>query len=159
MDLGCLAQENTAAKLTGTADITLKQAKFQRGRIEEITGRIVCGPGTLGRGMLAALVTDLRLVPSPQMPVTGQSLAFDSLGLDFWIDYRGVTIAGHCANLPGADMPGTVAVGGGRALLTQPTTQPQPVAALIQALVPVHEGSLARLLPAPDSARANQRRR
>ena len=98
-------------------------------------------------------VTLLKLAgsgTSPQMPVTGPSLAFDSLGLDFWIGPRGVSIAGHCAGLPGA-----VAVGGGRALLTEPTAQPQPVAALIQALVPVHEGRLARLLPDATAGKMN----
>ena len=96
VDLGRLARENAAAALTGTADITLQKARFQRGRIDELTGRIVCGPGALGRGMLAALVTHLRLTPSPQMPATGESLAFDRLGLDFWIDNRGISIAGRC---------------------------------------------------------------
>ena len=36
-------------------------------------------------------------------------------------------------------MPGAVAVAGGRVLLTEPASQPQPVAALIQALVPASE--------------------
>ena len=57
-------------------------------------------------------------------------------------------------------MPGAVAVAGGRAILTEPASQPQPVAALIQALVPASEvpvpatrqtGWLARLLPIPDA--------
>ena len=68
VDLGHLARENSAATITGTADITLQKARFQRGRIDEIMGRIVCGPGVVGRGMLAALVTHLRLVPTTQMP-------------------------------------------------------------------------------------------
>ena len=81
------------------------------------------------------------------------------MGLDFWIDNRGVSIAGQCAGMPGA-----VAVAGGRAILTEPASQPQPVAALIQALVPANEvpipatrqtGWLARLLPMPDAAKAN----
>jgi len=155
LDLGCLARENATAKLTGTADITLQKAKFQHGRIDEITGRIACGPGTLDRGMLAALVTHLRLTPSPQMPITGQLLAFDRLGLDFWIDSRGISIAGHCMNMPGAGAPGAVAIAGGRVLLTEPASQPQPVTALIQALVPVHEGWLARLLPISDAGKVN----
>jgi hypothetical protein len=159
VDLGRLARENAAGGLTATADVTFQKAKFQRGRIDEITGRIVSGPGALDRGMLAALVAHLRLTPSPQMPATGQPLAFDHMGLDFWIDNRGVSIAGHCA-----DMPGAVAVAGGRAVLTEPATQPQPVAALIQALVPAGEmpipatrqtGWLARLLPMPDAGKAN----
>jgi hypothetical protein len=158
-DLGLLARQTAPAAFAGTADITIQQAKFQRGRIDELTGRIVCGPGALGRGMVAALVGYLRLTPSPQLPVTGQSLAFDGLGLDFWIDSRGISIAGHCA-----DVPGAVAVAGGRALLTEPVVQPQPVAALIQALVPAGEvpipatrqtGWLARLLPIPDAAKIN----
>ena len=58
-------------------------------------------------------------------------------------------------------MPGAVAVTGGRAILTEPTAQPQPIAAPISALVPVNEspvpatqqtGWLARLLPIPDAA-------
>jgi hypothetical protein len=91
------------------------------------------------------------------MPATGRELAFDRLGLDFWIDNRGISIAGHCA-----DVPGAVAIGGGRVLLSQPAAQPQPVAALIQALVPVNDipvpanrqtGWLQCLLPVPDAAR------
>ncbi len=164
LDLGRLTRENATAALTGTADITLQKAKFQRGRVDELAGRLVCGPGELGSGMLAALVTHLRLRPSTQMPVAGQSLAFDRMGLDFWIDSRGVSIAGHGANLSGTNVPGAVAVGGGRVLLAEPASQPQPVATLIRALVPLDEvaipamqqtGWLARLLPIPDAAKAN----
>jgi hypothetical protein len=159
VDLGRLARANSAAAITGTGNITLQKVRFQRGRIDEIAGRIVGGPGAVGRDMLAALVTHLRLVPCAQMPATGRSLAFDQVGLDFWIDNRGVSIAGQCAGMPGA-----VAVADGRAILTEPASQPQPVAALIQALVPVNEvpipatrktGWLARLLPIPDAAKAN----
>ena len=90
------------------------------------------------------------------MRVASQSLAFDCLGLDFWIDNRGISIVGHCADIPGA-----VAVAGGRAVLTDPASQPQPVAALIRALVPASEvpvpatrqtGWLECLLPIPDAA-------
>ncbi len=159
VDLESLARANFAFAITGTADIMLQKVRFQGDRIDEIAGRIVCGPGALGRDALAALVTDLRLVPSPQMPAAGQSLAFDQFGLDFWIDRRGISIAGQCGGVPGA-----VAVAGGRVLLKEPANQPQPVAALIRALVPVNEvpipatrqtGWLARLLPTPDAAKAN----
>ena len=138
------------------ADITLEKAEFQRGRIDELIGRIVCGPGALSGDMLAALVTHLRLTPSPQIRVTGQSLPFDSLGLDFRIDNRGISLAGRCANMPGA-----VAVAGGSVLLSEPAAQPQPVAALIQALVPAREvpvpatrqaAWLQCLLPIPNAA-------
>ena len=159
VDLGRLARENAPAALTGTADIALQKATFQSGRIDEIVGRIACGPGALDGRLLAALVAHLRLTPSPQVRDTGRSLAFDRMGLAFWIDSHGISIAGNCA-----DMPGAVAVAGGRALLTEPAQQPQPVAALIQALIPVNEvpvpatrqtGWLARLLPIPDAARTN----
>ncbi len=157
VDLGRLAHASGLSSLTGTADITVQTAKFQGGRIEELAGRIVSGPGAMSRGMLAALVAHLRLTPSQQLPVAEDALAFDRLGLDFWIDNRGITIAGHCANIASA-----VAVAGGRAILTEPASQPQPVAALIQALVPGNEvpvpatrqtGWLARLLPIPDAAK------
>ncbi len=151
VDLECLAGENAVGALSGTADITLQKVTFQRGRIDELAGRITCGPGALGRGMLAALVTHLRLTPSPQLPDTGQSLAFDRIGLDFWINDRGISIAGCCA-----DVPGAVAVAGGRVLLTEPASQPQPVAVLIPALVAARQtGWLARLLPIPDAAKTN----
>jgi hypothetical protein len=141
VDLGRLARENAASALTGTADITIEKARFQRGRIDELTGRIVSGPGVLGGRMLAALVTYLRLTPSPQLAVAGESLAFDRFGLDFRIDSRGIRIAG---------LQGAVAVAGGRAILTEPSSQPQPIITLIQALAPVNEGGLARLLPVYD---------
>ena len=117
--------------------------------------------------MLAALVTHLRVMPSPEIPVTGQAQAFDRMGLDFWIDNRGISIIGRCASMLGADIPGAMAVAGGRALLTQPAAQPQPIAALIQALVPANEvpvpatrqtGWLARLLPIPDAARTKYKK-
>ena len=79
-----------------------------------------------------------------------ESLAFDRLALDFWIDSRGISIAGRCT-----DTPGAVAVAGGHVLLTDPPGQPQPVAALIQALVPSNAAGLARLLPIPDAGRTN----
>ncbi|MEI8374510.1 MAG: hypothetical protein WCJ35_16925 [Planctomycetota bacterium] len=150
VDLGCLTRRNAATATVGTADVTLRKVKFHRGRIDEIAGRIVCGPGILGGKMLAALVTYLRITPSPQLPIAGESLAFDHLGLDFWIDNRGIRIAGNCADLPGA-----VAVAGGRAILTQPAAQPQPVALLIQALIPETEAPVACLLPTPNAAKTN----
>ena len=47
VDLARLAGENTSAAITGTADITIQKATFQRGRIDELAGRIVAGPGVL----------------------------------------------------------------------------------------------------------------
>ena len=154
VDIGQLARDGAAATITGTADIAIEKAQFQHGRIDEIRGRIVGGPGALGRDMFAALVTHLKLTPSPQLAVTGPSLAYDRMGLDFWINSSGISIAGHCAGIPGA-----VAVAGEHVLLAEPASQPQPVAALIQALVPAGEipvpatrqtGRLERLLPLPD---------
>ena len=148
VDLGRLSRDTAA--VTGTADIALK-ARFQEGRIEELAGRIDCGPGSLAPDMLAALAMHLRITPSPQVTVARQSLAFDRLGLDFRIDNRGIGIAGHCA-----DVPGAVAVAGGQVILSAPAgTYQQPVASLIQALVPFHEGRLARALPAAETARTN----
>ena len=153
VDLGCLTRESSVAALAGTVNIALEKARFQRGRIDELAGRIAGGRGALGRGMLTALVKHLKL--TPQVPVTDGPLAFDRLGLDFWIDSHGIGIVGRCAGTPGA-----VAVAGGHAILSQPAAQPQPVAALIQALVPAEEvpvpatrqsGCLARLLPVPDA--------
>lgn len=155
VDIGQLARDGAAATITGTADIAIEKAQFQHGRIDEIRGRIEGGPGALGRDMFAALVTHLKLTPSPQLAVTGPSLAYDRMGLDFWINNRGISIAGHCAGIQGA-----VAVAGERVILAEPASQPQPVAALIQALVPAGEipvpatrqtGRLERLLPLPDA--------
>jgi hypothetical protein len=159
VDLGQLTRDSALATLTGTADITIQKARFRDGRIDDLAGRIVAGRGTMDSGMLAALVKYLRLTPSVQLPASSESLAFDRMGLDFWIDNRGISIAGRCAPLPGA-----VAVAGDRAILTEPASQPQPVAALIQALVPANEvpipatrqtGRLARLLPIPDAGKTN----
>ena len=106
--------------------------------------------------MLAALVTHLRLTPAPQV-ARQRANRWHSIAwaFDFWIDGRGVSIAGHCGNLSRA-----VATAGGRALLAEPASQPQPVAALIRALatsdgIPIPDtrqtGWLARLLPIPDT--------
>ena len=164
VDLGRLTQDSCAAPLTGTAEITLFKATFQRGRIDRLNGRIVCGPGMLSKGTLAALVTHLRLTPSSPA-AAGQPLSYDCLGLDFWIDDKGVSIAGCCPGAAG--IAGAVATAAGRVVLSEPAppaAQRQEVAALIEALVPADEARfpatrqaavLARLLPLPDAANAN----
>jgi hypothetical protein len=161
IDLGRLSHENGLAAISSAADVTMK-AVFQRGRIDSLKGRIVTGRGSMSREMLAALVTHLQLNPAPQIPITNESLVFDRVGLDFWIDSSGVSIVGQCGELPGANVAGAVAVVGGRVVLTQPVSQPQRVAALIQALAPANEvpvpatrqaGWLARVLPLPDAVK------
>jgi len=150
VDLGQLARENAMAAITATADITIRKASFQLSRIDELSGSIVGGPGALSRDMLLALTTHLQLTPA--LPVAGldESLAFDRLGLDFWIDNRGLSITGRCAG-----PQGTVATAGGFAVLSAPASQPQPVAGLIRALVPANDSGLARLLPITDAGKAN----
>jgi hypothetical protein len=142
-DLRRLAGETMTAALDGTGDITIFNARFQNGRIDELSGRIVCGPGAFSWETYAALVQTLRLKPLVRVPAAGEPIAFDRMGLDFSIDCQGIRITGGCAGVPGA-----IAVSAGRGILGEPS-QPQSVAALIQALAPGsgQAGSLARLLP------------
>jgi hypothetical protein len=158
VDLGRLTRNCGLPMITGTANITNISARFQSGRIEKLNGCIDTGPGRLGPDMLAALVRRLRMSSAPQVSAAGES-AFERLCLEFRIDSHGVSVEGRCGDM---NLPGAVAVAGGRSILSQPLLQPQPVAALIQALAPANEfavpatrqtGWLASLLPVPDGTK------
>jgi hypothetical protein len=161
VDLGRLGTNSGLPAMAGAADITLNRAIFQRGRIDTLNGRIAAGRCSMSHDMLTALTMRLQWNWTAQMPAARESVAFDRLALDFWIDSHGVSVAGQCQDARGVNLPGAIAVAGGQVVMTQPAAQPQPVAALIQAIAPANEvplpatrqaGWLARLLPLPDAA-------
>ena len=163
VDLAQVACGRTIDEITGTADVTVKRAKFLHGRLEEMDGWILAGPGTLGNSTVESLTAHLGISRATELASGNPSLSFDRLGVQFWLDSRGVTLAGCCDEKSGA-----VAVSGGRVLLGSPPSQSQPIAALIQALVPVSSAPanavpatrqsswLSQMLPMPNAAAGPQ---
>lgn len=164
IDLAHISSGRSLDGITGVANATVKRAKFLHGRLEEMEGWIIAGPGTIGPSTAEALAAHLGIARATEQARGDASLSFDRLGLQFWLDNRGVTLAGCCDEKSGA-----VAVCDGRVLLGSPPTQSQPIAALIQALVPVssvpanavpatrQSSWLSQLLPLPDAATGPQR--
>jgi hypothetical protein len=154
VDLGGLISGHFSHKLSCTAEVAIQRARFRQGRLEEVAGVLMTGPGLIGRGLLDAAADRLRLVRSLQ-PAAAEVMPFDCLAFEFAVDAEGIRLAGRC---PGPERGTVLAVASGR-LLGEPNFQPLPTAALLQALAPagtiqVPAGRqidwLARLVPTPE---------
>jgi hypothetical protein len=133
VDLGRVAQAGFAPEVRGTADIAVRKLRFQQGRIEEVSGLIVGGPGLLGRGVPNMLTSNLHLTPVQQIALINGPINYDRLSLEFWVDSQGVSLAGHCEGVPGA-----IVAANGQPILLQPDSHAPPasVSVLIQTLAP-----------------------
>ncbi len=170
LDLGSLVSDHFPHRMSGAGELTVQSARFRRGRLEEASGILVAGPGTIDRSLVTAAVDRLGLVPgsgvSPLPLGEGQGegrvadngtrsvpdtlsadtgtrsvpntlradsrIQYQQLALSATLDARGLRLRGRCADAE----PGTILSDGRRRLLGESPQQPQPVAALVQTLVP-----------------------
>ena len=128
-DLGGLVSDHFPYKLSGTGEVTIQSARFRGSRLEEGSATLTAGPGTIDRSLLTAAVDRLGLAAGNEPPPAGERVRYEQLALRATLDARGLQIRGRC------DQPGTILSDGRRRLLGE-TPQPQPVAALVQTLVP-----------------------
>jgi len=135
VDLGHLSADRLPHVLDGTAQVTIEQARFHRGRLEEAKGTLTAEEGRLGRSFWEAVITHLRLVPDMGTASTVPG-AFDAveevplgvLGLKFDIGRDGIKLSGlYWQN-------GVILIDGYGRLLREPTSGRQPIASLIRAL-------------------------
>jgi len=131
--LGNLISDHFPHKLSGNAKIDIRSARFAAGRLQQASGAISAGPGVVSRSLIEALVERLKLTPAVETGTLRELVSYEQLAAAFEIDTSGLKLAGRCRS------PGAILVDRYRPLLLNPASQPQPVVALLQTLVPANE--------------------
>ena len=156
LDLAALLSPRLPHTLTGPAELSIESARLWQGRVVRAAGTLRAGPGVVGSALVRGAVRQLHLVSLAEPAVSGD-LGYEQLALDFQVDAGGVRLQGCCRGVEA----GTVLTTRSGPLLAEPIAERQPVAALIQALVPAAEVQvpatpeaewLARWLPLPEAA-------
>ncbi len=135
VDLGRLVTDCSAHQLSGLGLVTIQSARIRRGRLQQATGTLQAGPGVISRSLITAAVERLHLIEGAQPATPGDLVPYEQLALAAILDADGLSIQGRCR----AAGLGTVLVDRHSRLLSEPVFQPQPVAALLQTLVPANE--------------------
>jgi len=155
LDLGSLITDHFPHRLSGIGKATIQSAHFRRGRLEECSGILAAERGTIGRSLLAAAVDRLGLVAGAAPLPPDERIAYQELAMSVVFDANGLRLRGLCTTAE----PGTILSDGRKRLLGEPSRGPQPMAALVQTLVPQSTVQvpasrqtdwLLRHLPVPD---------
>jgi hypothetical protein len=135
LDLERLVSEQFPHKLSGTAQLTIHSAHFRQGRLEDVNCTLSAGPGVISRSLMDAAVARLSLQRGVPPSRPGELVPYQQLMLALVLDAEGVRLQGR--SLAGGQ--GTILADAGGRLLGEPALQRQPVAALLQTLVPQSE--------------------
>jgi len=149
VDLGRLAGDHLGWRMTATAQVTIHNAGFRHGRLEQASATVTSGPGLVGRSLLDSATHWLALQPFGQTPSGTGAVPFDQLAFAVAVDPRGVWFQGRCA----AGGPGTIMAGGRQWLLGEPAParQPLPLVSLIRALCPAGTEAIDTLPLSPQT--------
>jgi hypothetical protein len=159
VDLERLVAAHFPHTLRGNASLSVQQALFHQGRLQEATGWLTAGPGVIGRSLLDATADRLGMDRAAALEGAEQPVPYDRLAVSFRIDSGGLQLRGECPP-PGS---GAVLVSRDGLLLREPMVQPVPIAAVLQALVPTAHVQvpatretdwLVRRLPVPHASAA-----
>lgn len=131
VDLELLLGGRLPHRLTGLAQISLVLACFRGERIEKAHGEFAAGPGVVSRSLIHAAVERLGLSAGPAEDTSAPQTHYEHLGFRFYFDSRGLWLQSLCD----AGNVRAILVEGKRPLLGEPGFQPQPIGALVQALV------------------------
>ena len=140
LDIGGIIADHFPYRLSGIGTLTIDSARFRCGRLEEGSGILIAGPGTVDRPLVSAAVDRLRLTPGADLLaiasvpewIDGEPIGYERLALAMVLDAHGLQLRGLCPAAP----RGTILADAHNPLLGQPTRGPQPVTALVQTLVP-----------------------
>jgi hypothetical protein len=138
-------------RLSGVAQVTVKQALLAEGRLQEFRGQVQARDGTVTRSLIESAARSLGL-SSGLRPGDPKEFRYDQLAAELALDARGLQVRGLVDGRAAivCDREGTI--------LSGALYQPVPVPMLVQALVPdadpAARGSsagelLARRLPMP----------
>ncbi len=133
LDLDRLVTARFPHKLSGLAEVTIRQAEFHQGRLAKLDGSISAGPGVISRSLVDDSAQFLRLVAATDPGMVVPELPYQLLAASFVIDHRGLQLHGLC---PPEDSR-VILTGPYRWIVGEPDVQPQPLAGLLQTLIPV----------------------
>ncbi len=162
IDLARFCGSHFPNTLTGQAQVTIHRASFTAGRLQKAAGSIAAGPGTIGREFYDSLWRQLRLRYRSLPPDGNDNIPYDKLALNFTINHDGLQING---TVPKQIQP-VILANSVESLLGEPQVQPQPISALLDALVPQSSYQvpatkqiqwLSRRLPLPKEGQPAQR--
>jgi hypothetical protein len=133
LDLDRLVTDRFPHKLSGLAEITIRQAEFHEGRLTKLDGSINAGPGVVSRSLIDDSAQFLQLVVATDPGMVVPELPYQTLAASFLLDHRGLQLHGLC------QPEGSKAILSGpyRCIVGEPEVQPQPLAGLLQTLIPV----------------------
>jgi hypothetical protein len=132
LDLGSLITDHFPHRLNGIGKATIQSAHFRRGRLEECSGMLTAGRGTIGRSLAAAAVDRLGLTVGSAPIPPGDRIAYQELAMSIAFDAGGLRLRGLCTTAE----QGTILSDGRNRLLGEPARGPQPITAFVQMLVP-----------------------
>jgi hypothetical protein len=132
LDLDRLVTDRFPHRLSGIAKATIASARFRRGRLEEGCAALVAKDGEVSRSLLAAAVEHLRLTAGAGPVADTDRIGYRELAMSVTLDAGGMRLRGRCTTAE----PGTILSDGRTRILGEPSRDCQPVAALVQTLVP-----------------------
>jgi hypothetical protein len=132
VDLDLLVSNHFPHKLSGTANVAVNSAQFNHGKLEDASGEIVVEQGVISPSLLQSAVKYMKFGTLVDLDLRSDPVRFDRLALRLSINGRGLWIEGRCFSSP----RNIVMTYQREALLIAPASQPLPVTALIQTLVP-----------------------
>ncbi|HEX4131236.1 MAG TPA: hypothetical protein VHZ24_14445 [Pirellulales bacterium] len=139
IDLDALVTAHFPHTLSGTAELRVDHARLRGGRLVEAAVGITAGPGVVSRSLVASVADTLHLAASAPL-LAEPMLNFEQMAFEVTIDGDGMRFLGVApAEARGAMLVDVPRPGVRRALWLQPEQQPQPVVAVLRALVPQSE--------------------
>ncbi len=99
--------ERLKHKLSGSAEVLFRRARFRAGRLIDAAGDVTCNGGVVSRSLLYQANKSLGLVADSRLltPQANALLLFRELKLGFTLDKDGIQIAGQCQSAgPGVVM-------------------------------------------------------
>jgi hypothetical protein len=133
LDLDRLVTDHFPHKLSGLAEVTVRQAEFHQGRLAKLDGSINAGPGVVSRSLIDDAAQFLRLTAATDPGMVVPELPYQTLAASFLLDHRGLQLHGLCP----PEGSKVILTGPYRWIAGEPEVQPQPLAGLLQTLIPV----------------------
>ncbi len=133
VDLQAIVSEQFPHQLSGTADITIEQARFEQGRLIEARGTLVAGPGAVSQSLLQSAAHNLEL-GGTVTDLDRAIVPYDQFAVSFMVDSAGLAMGGRCDGTKG-----TIVRRGETALLAESGTTRRPLVAVVRTLVPMSE--------------------
>ena len=159
IDLERLVDVRFPHKLSGLAQLNLEIARFRQGRLQDANGALCAGPGMVSRSLIEAAAGRMGLASGLRANLSVSQIRYEQLSAAFSLDSRGLWLRGQC----GSENSHAILVDRYTVLLGDPAFQPQPIAAVVQTLVPSgglpvpvtpQTDWLLRHLPLPESPAA-----